>query len=672
MTIYNISEILNKLDSNVNTYNGAILPIPKTNFHLCAYRATIKPDNLGPPFPYTNLDNLWFNKDNYIGLVIIDLDNFVINKFCKYIHNIHEKMSNYEYVQYLKKINKKNHPELKFNNLLAGPEDPRLYYKNDKIYMNYNNILITPEADCPGECLGMFEILININILLSVNVYYPNNDKKLICNKVNNQFLFKEKKTHGELTLKNWSYAPGFFIDSYKDKAFLYEISKNVSVCKKKPYIKTLQPFIQDDWSIALTTPTVLYNDELYGVVHIRVPYKNISASDQISYKLKQIIYKGDVHNNDFYFMSVYKIHNNKWSLTKPILITGNVKEKYYSYNVNFPCGFFITKQQTFNITFGLGDCLLFLYNGNINSLNFYNKKFNYNDIKVIEVNNLMLKKEYIHSFICNTNENLIKYLLPKNIRLFDLGGSGLKTVLYNSVSNKYSSIINLGKSDILNLPEQIIRKHPSVQDEILSGVSFGFSLASLGKLWVESIRKEAIELVINKKYNSTNELFNLINKKTIEINASTSHLFGSMSEYKSKFNIPLNNLNFVNIAIGTDVNMSFSNKGKIKHEIGVNFWDIKIENSSIRKNFNNLTEKKLVNLLQVFFNLIPNNRKMSSTWPTKWPTPDIITLSGGGSIPYNKINIKFNNIHLLVFSDQLIPYKGLIHAFKSNICDLF
>ena len=56
-SIHNISSIINKLDPNVMTYNGSILPIHNTNLHLCAYRATIKPEsNESAPFPYTNLN----------------------------------------------------------------------------------------------------------------------------------------------------------------------------------------------------------------------------------------------------------------------------------------------------------------------------------------------------------------------------------------------------------------------------------------------------------------------------------------------------------------------------------------------------------------------------------------------------------------------------------------
>ena len=42
-----------------------------------------------------------------------------------------------------------------------------------------------------------------------------------------------------------------------------------------------------------------------------------------------------------------------------------------------------------------------------------------------------MLKKEYVNSALCN-NYKLNNYLYPKNIRLFDLGGGGLRTLVYN------------------------------------------------------------------------------------------------------------------------------------------------------------------------------------------------------------------------------------------------
>ena len=281
------------------TYNGSILPIHNTNLHLCAYRATIKPEsNESAPFPYTNLNyNIWFNKGNYIGLAFINLIDRKIYNYYKYIHNIHPNMSNYKYVQYLKKINNIENKSLEFNNLLAGPEDPRLYYKNKKIFMNYNNIVVSPTAACQAEFLGMFEIHIDINILLNNSKkFYPDTKKQLICSKVNGKPLFTGKKS--SKTLKNWSYAPGFFIDSYKDKTFLYTNSR-INDCKRIPYIHTLQPFIQKNWSISLTTPTVEIKQGsfLYGVAHIRIPWKDIAliASDNnsdISDKLKEIIYQ--------------------------------------------------------------------------------------------------------------------------------------------------------------------------------------------------------------------------------------------------------------------------------------------------------------------------------------------------------------------------------------------
>ena len=685
-TIQNISSILNKLDTSVITYNGSLIPITDTNLHLCAYRATTKPyGNEGAPsFPYINLNyNMWFNKGNYIGLAILSIkkNNIQVKDSCRYIHNINPHMSNYKYVQYLQKINKNDNPSITFNNLLSGPEDPRLYYKNNQIYMNYNSVLINPDAGCPGECVGMFEIHIDMSTLRSCSnkKFYPDKEKQLICSKVNGKPLFKGKKSSKELTLKNWSYAPGYFIDSYKDKAFLYDIISTDN-CKRKPYIHTLQPLIQDNWSIALTTPTVEYNGFLYGVAHIRIPWEDIALlsdddSNIIPTKFKKIIYKGDVHNKDFYLMSIYKIYNDEWSLTKPLLITGNVDEKYYSFNVNFPCGFFITPSGSFNVTFGLGDCLLFSYTDQLASLKFKIKQFNYIDLRVIEVNDLMLEKEYINNTLCNIPP-LLNYLLPKTIRLFDLGGGGLRTLLYDSIHDTYSSIKRLGQSKILNLPSEIIRINLDIKKEILSGVGFGFSLASLEKLWDINIQKEAINLMKNKNYNSTSEIFKLYTHKIIQVNDSISHLYGVMSEYELNNKLKSNTLNFVNISIGTGINIAFSEKGTIKNyktEIGTHFWDIGIGKikRGIRKVFNNLTKNKMLNLLRVFFNLIPNNINMTHTWPKNWPLPDIVTLSGGGSIKYREITQDLSpTIKFIVFSDELIPYKGLIYSFKKSICN--
>ena len=538
-TIVNLSAILNELDSEVITYNGSLLPIKGGNgndLYICAYRATTKPylDKSAPPYPYSNINfKWWFNKNNYIGLVIIktnsggDMLNIESLEYCRYIHNIDSNMSNIKYIEYLKKIN--NDQGSDFSNLLSGPEDPRLYYKEGKVCMNYNSVLVYPKAGCQNECVGMFEIPIDIDILKKISSsskkYYPDLKKKLICSKVNGKPLFKGKKMK-ELTLKNWSYAPGYFIDSYNDKSFLYTIYKNSESCKKTPYIHTLKPFVQFNWSIALTTPTVEKGGFLYGVAHIRVPWKELVLNDEISSNIKKIIYKGDVHNNDFYFMSIYKIDNNtQWSLTKPVLITGLTDLNYYSYNVNFPCGFFIEKEK-FNVTFGLGDCLLFSYIGKLDSLVFEIKQFNYRDLTLIEVDNLMLKKEYVNSALCN-NSKLNNYLYPKNIRLFDLGGGGLRTLVYNFKDDKYSDITILGQSKILNLPSEIIRQTINIQDELMSGMGFAFSLASLEKLWVISIQTEAMKLFKNKSIHDT---FDLNTQKKTSIKDSISLIWVNVS----------------------------------------------------------------------------------------------------------------------------------------------
>ena len=686
--IQNLSELLISVDPNVLVYNGSLLPIPNSNLFICAYRATYKPDKDLPPYPYQqyNSDN-WFNKNNYVGIAVLNSSKTKIVGVAKYIHNTKLNQTNIDLYKKLSKISEHN-----FKLLLTGPEDPRLYIKNGEIYMNYNDTVLTPEADCQGICTSMFEIKIDLKVLKNnFGKYYPENQKKLICRKIDDEMLFKKNDVFIQ---KNWSYSPKYFIDSYNDSSFLYKlIDSDVENCTKEKQNFNLTKQIQKEWKISLTTPTVEYKGNMYGVAHIRVKWSDMALFfNKLSEDIQEIIYKNDIHNGDFYFMSIYIIYEGKWRLSSPILLTGDVSEKYYSYNVNFPCGFFI-KDDKVNITLGVGDCLLYLYTNLLSNIEFKNKKLNYSDINVIKVKNKLLEKKYINQFICSSKLQLKNYLLPAHIRLFDLGGSGLRSVSYTSKTDVYSSEIRFNRDNKNLLPDEIIRqfdninKNINIENETINGWGFGFALAGIRKLWKGKQSKE-YKLLKKRNYDTTAQIFNLIDsEKIISLKDSHSHLFGVLNEIENQHNKNTSNLNILNIAIGTGMNISYWQHGDIKdYETSVSpntyFWDIKLEGDvKIRNIFKKLDKCELKHILRVFLRLEENDIGMTSLFPESWELPDVITLTGGGSKKYEVYsNIKvcsskyFSNcnkdIYLNVYPEKLIPYKGIIWKFKHDFCN--
>ena len=727
MSILNLSKVINSIDENVITYNGSLLPIDEKRA-IVAYRATQKPKTIGvdkkylPEYPYQQLHgSLWYNSCNYVGLAILDMSKSLpeVLSVSKYVHTIQEGYTNQELYDMLSKEN----PGSSFKSLLAGPEDPRLYYKEEqkegkddmeldrKIYMNYNQSFIHPLGGCKSMCVSMFEIEIKISEMH--NKIYPELGKKLICEKVDDgsghvKNLFD---TTNQVTIKNWSYSPSFFIDSYKDKAFLYQLKQynDPSECVKSRYSSVMSPFIQDDWGVALTTPTVKYEENFYGVAHIRVKWSSISQKlDMCSDGIKNIIKKSDVHHNDFYFMSVYKIENNVWSMTKPFLATGiatgELTDKYYSYNVNFPCGFFISSKRC-NITFGLGDCILMYLKVKLKDLSFLRAKFNYNDLKIVDIKDQMLKKKYVNSKLCcNRVKNLSRFLLPRYVRLFDLGGGGLKSRIYHSISDSFSEEINFGRDSVGLSPDKIIRKFDNnfninINNEYLNGWGFAFSLAGLDKLWTANIGENMASQLpsdIRVKFGLEN------NNKVVYMKDSESHIHGSFYKLQQK-GYDITDINILNIAIGTGINISFSQRGKIKqYHKSISqpmdkskkeyFWDIKLMHNGKRRSIRsvlidrNLTREQFNKIIGVFLRFQDNDINMSGLWPTSWESPQIITITGGGSnflidkIPNGHINLRYSNnegegwgrgtfISIYNFPDPELPYRGLMWKFMKETC---
>ena len=695
MEIINLSNIFNPLDENVLTYNGSLFPLGKS-YYLCAYRSTQKPQVEGvspeniPPYPYQQLNSdLWFNKDNYVGLAIVDLSRDKVLYTCKYIHRMTQKEK--------ETLKKNDAPHVN-----SGGEDPRLYKKNNKFFMNYNQDVIKPKAGCDyGICIGMFEVEIVLNTIVKNNGgFYSDTDKKLVC-----EHVYDDNELRGlfattpQKIIKNWSYSPGYFIDSYNDDAFIYKLVDNLdpTVCDKISYPYVLKPFVQSDWSVALTTPSVLHGDALYGMAHIRIKWSLLVENiNSVSKDLRAILLKDDEHHPDCYFMSVYKVRTGNWSMTSPFLITGSSTKEYYSYNVNFPCGFFIHDNMV-NTTFGLGDCLLIHFKQKLNKITFRKSQFTYKDLTVFPFTDPIFQKTHVNSRLCNIPQ-LKRYLLPKHIRLFDLGGGGLRSVKYSSISDKFKKVVEFGIEKEEILPGEIVRKiqnkYIDVEKENLNGYGFGFSLAGLDKLWDESISKKMVKKLESKKYKNTAEEFNLVDTdKIVSLTDSESHLYGSFAMLE-KLDIDVSQYNILNIAIGTGINISFSEKGvsKAYHESvdpSTYFWDIKVgKNRSIRGTLLDVEDLiELSTILNVFLRLLPNDINMTSLWPESWENPDLIFITGGGA---NVLIDKFKdemaeslpntysfiggleegpNIEIFLCNDKMIPYRGLVWSLMHKIC---
>src|SRR5438876_10663469 len=67
-------------------------------------------------------------------------------------------------------------------------------------------------------------------------------------------------------------------------------------------------------------------------------------------------------------------------------------------------------------------------------------------------------------------------------IRCFDLGGSGLKTCVFDNDLEE-PVVQNLGKSEVLDIAKWIRKALPTLEVEINQETCFSFSLAGLDKL---------------------------------------------------------------------------------------------------------------------------------------------------------------------------------------------
>jgi hypothetical protein len=654
MKSINLSNKFGKLTPEFILYNGSVLPINNTDMYYCAYRATAKP-NLNQTietFPYQTANGkYWFNSNNFIGIVKYD-KNYNILNFQKYI----EQNS-------------------------RGNEDPRLYYRDDKIYINYNGFIPKGIAGCKSEekCVGMFEAELNDNFFTSGTL-----DTKLICSKIyspgdpNAKDLFDKYPTR---VVKNWSYVPRyFFIDALNSDTKEYSFKNNdPSICYEKidTALVKLQEFLnQKDWKIALTTASVIHNNEVYGAAHIRIPWISMYNNfDSLSPELQRIIIKNDIHHPDWYMVSIYKMdrQGGDKKLSNPFIITGDTSDEYYSYNIMFPCGFYI-KKNSYYLTYGLGDCLLGLAKENLSDLIFHDK-LDYKDLKYYKADdsfNSDIKKSVINRSLCiNGLESL---LLPHLILLFDLGGTGLKLSLYDSIKSKYTDIPVKDNtiSDIKQTPRQYIRNQFPEFDKFLAGGNgFGMSLAGVEKLWNKSIRKQIQKIEPMYLKTPIDELFGIRNNsKLLKLGDYDSHLYGVLST----LSIEDRRKKILNIAIGSGINVAYSDGRTIIEKVTTdnNFWDLNININGTLKKVRNAFIEATKEELNIIIQQVLGSLKIEP--------PNIICFTGGGTqyhfitqlglTPFPYRYTQPGEVGEVIFyADKNIMFQGLVFKIKLNTC---
>ena len=190
MSFTDLTSIIQKLDTNVNAYNGSIVNIPGKNLLLIAWRATVKPfSSLNaslPPFPYQWVKGYFANQNNYIGLGIFDKKTRKVVHFCKYNHSIGKNRNGPISNSILQLSLDRN------NNVFMGPEDPRLYLDGKDIYMNYVCKIVDNETKtkdgkefklCDPLCSTMFLIKLDLNKIFR-NEYYDNDKAIILCETV--------------------------------------------------------------------------------------------------------------------------------------------------------------------------------------------------------------------------------------------------------------------------------------------------------------------------------------------------------------------------------------------------------------------------------------------------------------------------------------------------------
>lgn len=642
-------------DDEYQKFNGSTYSYE--HYTIIAWRAQKKPEKLSckeygegnsvlPTYPYLTMSGSW-NYDEYAGVYIIN-----------------------------NKSGEKNFLKYKHMNAYAA-EDPRLYSKFGKLYMYYTAQI----QSFSDKHAGLWEVVIDVK---NRTFGAP----KQICSNI-----FKKNKEISIYEHINWviyknfsfvkeknAYLDGFNknIEMYRD---LLSVDKCISNKLESSMPNNLLSFVQDDWKIALTTPTILYKEKLIGIAHMRVSWENLSRNfSKLSNNVQGMLKKNDVHLSDVYFMMIYSfdckgecnLNNAIWYLSKPFMLTGNtLSDKYYSYDVNFPCGLNINKEGNLKISYGLGDCLFF------ESEISYNEKdlntgvqYDYKDLELYHLELPVIeKKPIIEKLNCSST---IKYILPKTVFLFDLGGSGLKLCIY-TFKHSFSKMFRLGYWDKESLPDlnymvnNVINKMDFDQ-YIHKGAYIMFSLAGTNKIWDPKLRsKPSVKpLYEDKKYHNMYNLFDI--PKHISISGLTdnsSHFWGNVNALNDIYNTNILNKSILSIPIGTGINMKLKVRGKLISPSKY-LWDYKYNRRSIRTSFMKvLDNKQLYNLLEYILKESYSDFDINKI--------DYIIFSGGvtnvlfENIPKNNIgdndNVqKISGTNIYLNKDDLCPYKGLIY----------
>jgi hypothetical protein len=154
--------------------------------------------------------------------------------------------------------------------------------------------------------------------------------------------------------------------------------------------------------------------------------------------------------------------------------------------------------------------------------------------------------------------------------RAFDLGGSGLKTALFDRKLNQLTPLERLGYAPAAGADAWLRAKIPGLDAEIGKGILFGFSLAGLEKLWADKVN--------NAHGKKVPELFRIPLAEVFVTTDGTAHLLAARHLVGKKVRDPQ-----VNFALGTGVGFALTNskgvvrKGKeLRSEDGKWPWDLK------------------------------------------------------------------------------------------------
>lgn len=164
-------------------------------------------------------------------------------------------------------------------------------------------------------------------------------------------------------------------------------------------------------------------------------------------------------------------------------------------------------------------------------------------------------------------------------IRCFDLGGSGLKTCLFEDESIP-SMLENLGKADNQPIAKWIRRKLPTLDAEVDNGTFFSFSLAGLDKL-PKSSHNEGIK----SNRESISQHFSLPSDRVYTQKDGDSHLLAS------RVVLGITRFPQLNFSIGTgigcgmyDENGMLISLNDLKVALGCSPWDLVTDSSASQK----------------------------------------------------------------------------------------